>query len=243
MAELNQFKKTWLNEAMETLDHYNTRPFTTDFMKKYNIPIKKSMTKSSMHKKIKQKINSKKSPFFHDLVNYLDELKMYGKQHVFLYTLKRAQSDYLNKLRKSTYVKNRLKIYRLMFLYNNKRMVWNSQNPKLFEVEHSYYKEKGELVFKWVETRRFFKNVTKNPNNPPRFIIKTERSVAFFLVNLKNGNAEIRIQCLQSRSTRTLKQELETYKNEIKKFVEFHLFSPISMEPVICTLLGKSDSC
>jgi len=68
---------------------------------------------------------------------------------------------------------------------------------------------------------------------------QTERSCNFFIINLADGSAEIRIQLIPSRAKKSLRTEFEIYKNEIRKFVDLDHFSIIPLEPLIKQFIGK----
>ena len=53
-----KYKSKWVREAIDELEHYKTIPFTTDFMKKYNLPI--LPTRRAMHDLIQRKITRSK---------------------------------------------------------------------------------------------------------------------------------------------------------------------------------------
>lgn len=218
-------KPKWLNDAIKSLDQYNTDPFIDKFMDDFNFSFK-GKAKSKLDK-IKQMINKPdEPPFFEDLVDYMDQLKMNGKQHIFLYTFKGSQ-EYLNELHNPGYIKKRLRKFNPKNLFNKSKLVWNAPKPKLAEVKHSFKNGEGRLLFKWVKSRSL-------PAGLPK-----ERSVNFFIIDLKDGNSEIRIQSLQTESQQVLRDELKIFKEEISKYINFNLFSPVALNPAIKSLLQK----
>lgn len=228
------FKPKWLKEAIAELDHYITNPFTTDFMEKYGLPVLPS--KKAMHALIRNKVTrSRKPPNFEDLVEYVDELKPWGKQCVSLYTLRYAEKEYLRQLLNPDYIKERLSKFNLEDRYNNNICSWKSDTPFLSEVSHNfdYDKNRGWLSFKWIQTRLFKAFVG------PMLVTFDERSVNFFIIDLEDGSAQLRIQSLPSRPLKKLDQELKTYKKEIEKLLDFDRFSPISLQPVMREFLLK----
>jgi len=231
------FKPKWLREALDELDHYITDPFTTDFMKKYiKYGLKILPTKKAMHNLIQRKVaGSKKPPHFEDLVEYVDELKPWGKQCVSLYALRYTEKEYLKQLLDPGYIKERLSEFNLEDRYNNNICRWKSDTPFLSEVSHNfdYDKKRGWLSFKWIQTRKFKELVGDR--------LKTfeERSVNFFIIDLEDGSAQLRIQSLPSRPLKKIEQELQAYTEEIEKLLEFHRFSPVSLEPVMKQFLFK----
>lgn len=228
------FKPKWLKEAIAELDHYITNPFTTYFMKKYGLPV--LPIKEAMHDFIQRKVTrSKKPPNFEDLVEYLDELKLWGKQNVSLYTLRYTKKEYLRQLLTPDYIKERLSKFNLEDRYNNNICRWKSDTPFLSEVRHNfdYENKRGKLSFKWIQTRLFQGFVG------PTSVTFDERSVNFFIIDLEDGSAQLRIQGLPPKSLTTIGAELQTYTKEIEKLLDFHRFSPISLEPVMREFLFK----
>lgn len=234
----SDFEEKWLDEAVEVLGHYNTNPFTDTFLDKYNLS--KTGNTRDKHKKIRDNISiSKEAPTFKNLADYLDELKMYGKQHVFLYALREEQREYLDRLRDSDHVRDRLSQFGLGGLFNNSQLVWEVPELQLAEVRHFFNAHEGLLLFKWVGSRRYDVRVPAEPGQEQVLQPKTERTVNFFIVNLIDGTAEIRIQSLPSRAHRSLREELERFKKEIVKFIDFKFFSPVPLASVIKRLLGN----
>lgn len=232
--QCTNFKPKWLREAINELDHYITAPFTTGFMKKHGLLVLPK--KKYMHDLIQRKITrSKKPPHFEDLVEYVDELKPLGKQSVSLFALRYAEKEYLKQLLNPDYIKERLSKLNLEDRYNNNICRWESNTPFLSEVSHKFDcdKKRGRLSFKWIQTRQFRKLVNM------AFQIFEERAVNFFIIDLADGSAQLRIQSLPSRPVKKLDQELKTYTKEIEKLLEFHRFSPVSLQPVMREFLFK----
>jgi hypothetical protein len=230
------FEQAWGVQAILELKSFIKR-FTTRFMKRHRLPVQNS--KTAMLNRIRREIhNPKKSPTFKDLIEYLDELKMWGRQCIVCYTLRNARKTklgktYLGDLRNPDYIEKRLGKQRNRF--NNHICRWESNRPFLSEVKHNYdaKKERGELSFKWVQTRRFTRMIGNHLQ------IFRERSVNFFIVNLKDGSAQLRIQVLPNNSLTTLTRELRTYKKEIEKLLGPRHFTSVSLKPAMKELLVK----
>ena len=228
------FKSAWLKEAIGELEHYKTDPFTINFMNKYSLPVLPS--RKVMHGLIKQNIaKSRKPPYFKDLVEYVDELKLWGKQNISLYTLKYAEKSYLKQLVNPEYIKERLRKLKLEDRYNNDVCQWESDTPFLSKVSHNFDSQnyRGWLSFKWIQTRRF--------NQLVGIMLRQfeERAVNFFIINLEDGSAQLRIQSLPPMPQKKLNQEIQTYKQEIEKLLDFDRFSPASYQPVMREFLFK----
>jgi hypothetical protein len=219
----NEIKPHEIDDSIITLNGYKNEPFTTDFLDRFKL--KCSNIGPKMHECIKKAImDPNKRPNASDLMDYLDELKMYGKQYIFLFTLKGSQKKYLKELQDPEYVKNELNQKGYGDLYNSKRYEYESREPFLAQLQHKFSEEKGEMIFKWIQTRKFHTNQVQ-----PDF----ERAANFFLIDLKNGNAELRIQTLQNYPEHKINAELERYKKLINSFIEFDRFTPVYLEPII----------
>ena len=231
-----EFEQEWLIEAITELGPY-VRSFTTKFMRKHDLPVANS--KSAMLNRIQNEIiGPKERLHFEDLVEYLDELRLWGRQCVVLYALKNVgkKNDgekYLEKLRSPEYIKERLGRQKNRF--NNNVCRWKANKPFLSEVRHNFDKKnkRGELSFKWVQTRQFEKLIKRT------YQTFDERSVNFFIINLEDGSAQLRIQSLPDRSLTTLGEELQTYTKEIEKLLDFDHFTPVSLKPVMQEFLFK----
>jgi len=228
------FRSAWLKEAIDELNHYRKDPFTDDFMKEHGL--RRLPTKKAAHARLRNRITrSKKPPNFEQLVEYVDELKLWGKQCVSLYTLKYAEKEYLKQLVNPDYIKERLSKFSLEDRYNDNICRWKSDRPFLSEVRHNFDHEnkRGKLSFKWISTRLFQAFVG------PTLVTFDERSVNFFIIDLADGSAELRIQSLPPKSLTTIGAELQTYTQEIERLLDFNRFSPISLQPVMREFLLK----
>jgi len=111
MMMADTFKKEWLEEAITTLGHYLTEPFINDFLKRYDL-YERNKTKKQKLSVIKSRIAASNDlPCFKDIADYIDELKLYGKQNVFLFQLKGNHQIYLNDLKNIIYIKHQLLNY------------------------------------------------------------------------------------------------------------------------------------
>lgn len=242
-----QVASIWIDEALEELDSYNTNPFVEEFMSRFGLKRKKSrtrkksLTKEKKLKKIRRCIHSSKHQLkFDALVAYLDELKPYGRQLIFLWRLKPREKDYLLKISDENYVRGLLRNPTMEGRgaeghLNSDKLIWRSPTPELAEVRHSDLSKEGLLRFKWVATRTYFvRKKDRAPNTPPIFKPKTQRAVTFFAVDLRNGDSELRIPSLPNDGIRlpTPREEFEKYRREVEKFIELDRFAPVLIEPV-----------
>lgn len=225
------FEPEWLVEAILELSPY-IKPFTVKFMRRHKLPVLRK--KRDMLNLIQNEIiGPKERLHFEDLVEYLDELRLWGRQCVVLYTLKNDEEEYLEKLRNPNLVEKSLGKRKNRFNKNICR--WKSNKPFLSKVEHNFdeKKKRGELSFKWVQTREFEKLIGRT------FRTFKERAVNFFIINLEDGSAQLRIQSLPDLSLTTLGEELQTYTKEIEKLLKFKHFTPVSLKPVMKEFLCK----
>jgi len=222
-----------LKEALDTLKRYRTDPLIVRFMKKYGIYTKG--TREERLERIKKKVLEPKTrPSFKNLSDYLDQLKWNGKQHVFLFTLKSIHSSYLEDLRDIGKLKKILSEQGCEKLLNRTERIWEETDPLLVGVTHRFDPQtsQGYIIFKWEETREF--TVDEQVSGLGIVAVpKKERSINCFSIDLNTGNAELRLQSLRPRSTRSLKNLVAFYKKEIGRFIEFTYFSPVPMDPII----------
>lgn len=272
-------------EAIATLARYNTKPFTTDFMDWFGMP--RSKLARQMHDTISEAVRNSPSyvqgcthpravqpfispppasvgamaaPTCKDFVDYLDQIAMCGRQHIFLLSpfsndqsLCRdlARSDFLEEVMVRALTPDLLSrkswIQRIdspapssdHSTHLNCRGVslclWNNGGPFLAQAMHILDDDDQPhwLSLKWVETRWY--NKTKiTPQGSD-----SERSVNFFLVNLTDGSAQLRLQLLRSRPVKSLQEEHDLYVKELTKLGLWENFTPVFLAPLIRRFLQK----
>ncbi len=220
--------------ALETLGHYRIDSVINEFLEKFKMSLDGNRVDKLADIKAAV-LTPGKHPTFRDLSDYIDELKWHGKQHIFLFSLKGVSADYLAKLRDGSYIEKQLHADKL---FNKNRLIWEETEPVLAGITHAFDTEKvqGKLIFKWIETREF-EVLEKDPAKKKVVVIKKERAVNFFMINLNDGTAELRIQILQPNSINPLKSMVDFYKKEINRFIHLDYFTPVAMDPVIRTFL------
>lgn len=156
------------------------------------------------------------------LAAYLDDLKVFGRQFVFLWRINDGQWDYLAELARDAGEKE------------SGRLVWEADVPTLAEVRQDALGGQGTLRFKWVFTRRYSVQVPPaGPSALPGFEPRTQRAVTFFAVDLKSGDCELRIQSLpKGTGLPTQRRDFERYRAEVERHVDLSRFSPVLVEPV-----------
>lgn len=225
-----QVNDIWLEEAIETLSHYNMIPFIDPFLDSNGL--EKPDTREEKLELIKTNIlNGKLS--FEKLVSYLDQIKMYGKQNIFVFILSPNHIDYLHKIRNPNVIKEKLSQANCEYAWNNTHIVWDSESPYLTNVFYRNNGKNNELVFQWVYTRNYqvlTGTVLK---------VQKERAVSFFIIDTEDGTARLNIQTLPPRPRHNLHEEFDALKKEIARFIDLNYFSPLSLSPLIKRFLGK----
>lgn len=208
--------------------------------KKFPLPVGEAF--SVLHGQITSLLKIKKKvPNFEELMNFIDELAKNGHQHIFLYQLKPDARSYLNELRRKEDVLKSLKKFRCGSYYNKNCFVWDARIPKLAQVKHKYESGRGELLYKWVETRSWLEHDGQDDKGRPVYIPSKERSVNFFRVDLRDGTAEIRLQKLNSNPDKLLQDEFDIYCKEICKLLSFDMFFAVPLDPIMKRLLKGRD--
>jgi hypothetical protein len=95
-----------------------------------------------------------------------------------------------------------------------------------------------EIILKFVETRYWEDRVVVDGGF--RYDPRLKRSANYFRLNLNNRTAEIRLQNLPLRSRLSLRQELELYREEVRKFLNGFPFIAVLLESAIRRLLISS---
>ena len=171
-----------------------------------------------------------------DFVSYLDEIKNWGRQYVFLFSISNDKKT-LSRLSSADYIKKCLKEAKLEDRYNKNICFWEVPEPTLAEVKHIPKKRnvRGQLSFKWIETFRF------NRVRKGAFQTFFVRTTNFFIVNLEDHSAQLRIEQPHSRSKRLLKQRFDFYIKEVNRLLGASIFSLISLDPIIKRFLRKTN--
>ncbi|MCP4684694.1 MAG: hypothetical protein GY867_04520 [bacterium] len=223
-----------LKTATETLSGYNMRPFIVPLM---GPPWKrKPWNQANMLQCLRAlSVDVRNKPNCRDLVKYLDKLKMWGRQNIFLYNLKAHESSYLDDLLDPEYIKDRLQRAGLEDRYNRDLCIWESDQPCLSQVIHGPQpRGRGDwLSFKWVHTLQYQKLVL----GVPQFL--RYRSVNFFLIDLLTGHAQLRIQKLPPRALMDLKRLEREYTALLEQFVELERFRRVDLSAIMKTMLQQ----
>ena len=207
--------------------------FTIRFLDRYRLP--HNPGPQGMQQYILAKIAGPGSPTCADLWSYIDELRLWGKQHVFLFELNGNRKQYTKDLKDPEYIKERLRKRGQEDVYGNDICYWKPSEVTLAQVKHTHNKNVNarQLIFKWIETREF----RVEQDN----ILTTcdERSTNFFVVNLRNGYAELRLQRLPPFAIKNVQEEKRILEEEISRYLDYRRFTPVSLQPVMEMLLRK----
>lgn len=214
-----------IEEAFKSLSLY-PNAILDDLLEKYDFrrPRIRAEKISAIQEGVQNKIVLQET-FMEDL----DNLRFNGRQHIFLYRLKRGSEArrYLRSLRKEGFVRACLDKVGCIDRYNKNHLKWKAKVPYLVEVKYIDEQNPRFLIFKWIETRLWGRDEKT-----------TERSVNFFRLDLRGGYAEFRIQRLQPYPQKSLHKEIEIYRKKISEIIDFHHFSAIPLAPIIGRLLN-----
>jgi hypothetical protein len=215
---MEERRRECVREALDILKHYNNVPFVDAFKKKYG-----GMPREGVELRCEA------------LLHYIDQLKMWGKQHVFLFSLRRGEEHYRHDLADPGYIQGKLRQLDLEGRYEADICKWEAEEPYLVDVRYEKNRDNRVqwLVYKWVETRRF--KVWEGDT----LVDKEERSVNFFIVDLLDGTAELRLQSLKARPGKKLHEEYDLYIAQLKRLLDIRLFSIFSLVPIMKRFLYK----
>jgi hypothetical protein len=187
----------------------------------------------------------RKNDFAETFVEFFDERKKHGSGlvHVFFYRL--ADKKFLQLLRNKEKVLEMIPAQHRQ-CFNRKSFSWSSWQPELVEIRHDYDGNKGEgtLLFKWVEERAWAKRTEgTTASSPPAYEQRRERAVQFFIVDLKSGEAQLRIQIIKPNSLKSkiLREQYAFYWGEVEKLLRPGEFRRLALESVVKKFLTKKD--
>lgn len=164
---LTAIERRRIDEAVETLAHYNKSPFITDFLKQQPKPkiSPGKYEKAELCDLIKQVLlgeyrgRRKYVLKLDELITHLDRLQETGRQHIYLFRLpEEGRDEMLARLRDLNQVKALLGGEEE--IYKDGRLIWEARDgPQLALVRHDQSggtTPPGSLLLKWVETRTFW---------------------------------------------------------------------------------------
>lgn len=170
-----------------------------------------------------------------ELVELLDNIEEYGNQHVYLFE---NSSNYINKLKEETFVKELLEENDLLDLYNDFKPVIIPNELEITSVSHN----RSFFKIKWVEKRR--KKVLVDEEIAENEIVQryqflTKRAINTFKIDLLTGNSELAIQKLPSGSGYdTLRDD---YVNMLNDILDMDTFSSLTLRKAIKRLDNETN--
>lgn len=224
----NGLDERFRKEGLDALKALRHTEFTVEFMSRHGLPTSKFLWK--MWADLETWLNKGDDSRCLALLEYLDNLKMWGKQRVFLYEIKGDRDELIAKLSDPAEIKNLTGN-----LYDNAVYQWAAPKPFLAHVKHTRdsYTNAPLLFFKFIEMRDYQLVINKLQQT------FEERSTNFFIVNLRDGFAELRLQRLPIHASRNLRDEHELLEAEIGKYLDIDWFEPIQLEPIMGEMLRK----
>ena len=170
------FDKRLCQAALDGLKSYRRSQFTIRFLEKHNLPIDNNLNK--MWARIENWIDNDASRY-EDLWEYVDDLRLWGRQRIFLYEVEKG---YAADLSDQQYVKGIVGS-----VYNKPLFEWEAEEPFLAKVEHAEVENTvtPPLIFKLIENRKY-NLVIKGQSQTFE-----ERSTNFFIINLQDRYAEL----------------------------------------------------
>lgn len=224
----NGLDKRFCQEALDALKSFRHTQFTVRFLNKHGLSTSKKL--SEMWADIEKWLRQGDDSRCLDLLEYVDNLKMWGKQRIFLFEINGNQRELINQL--SDPDEDRKLVGDL---YDNPVYHWNAPKPFLAHVKHTTDPDTGALllVFKLIEMHDYKLMIDGTAQT------YEERSTNFFIINLRDGYAELRIQRLPVNANKKLKEERELLEAELRKYLDFDRFEPIPLEPIMVEMLRK----
>lgn len=218
----DRLDERFYQSALDGLKSYRRTDFTVRFLKQHGLPVGKSL--GQMWADIREWVGSDDDRC-RDLLKYVDELRMWGRQRVFLFEV---EEPYAGRLSESEFVRGLVG-----GVYDKPIYRWETEKPLLVDIEHRVDPASGSplLVSKLVETRRYDLLIDDELKS------FEERSTNFLIVDLREHFAELRIQELPAGARRSLRAERDLLREEIGRYLDFDKFTPIRMEPVMRTIL------
>lgn len=204
--------------ALDGLKSFRNRELTARFLRKHDLPVRRLLRQ--MWDDVEAWMNGIRSRCV-DLLEYVDDLKMWGRQYVFLFEI---EDECVEQLSPPDYVQN-LEGGK----YEQPIYIWNATEPLLVQVK----RELDRVIFKLVGLRKF-DLVVEGVRTPFE-----ERSTNFFIVDLADRCAELRIQELPIGARRNLRQERDLLLKEIRRCLDTDKLHPIRLEPVMTTMIRR----
>ena len=214
-------KRLLCRSALEGLKSFRIKKLIIPFLDKQGLSVDKNL--SDMYARVKRWMG-RKADRCEALWEYVDYLRRrWGRQRIFLYEV---DEDYAIELSNEENVKKKIGN-----VFDKPLFKWEADKPFLAGVKYAEADGSGTslLIFKFVENRKYI------PTGQIKEFI--ERSTNFFVVNLKNHHAELRIQNLPTGAVKDIRQELLQLQSVIREYLDFKRMHPIDLVPIMDYLL------
>lgn len=226
----NTIDKKFYEEAFTTLKSFGYKQFAIEFLKRVGLPVRDSL--SQMWNDIEDWLKKGEDAECIRLLEYVDELKMWGKQRIYLFNIE--GTDTVDQLSDELQIKQLVKVQQVL---DNPIYQWELSKPTLVHVRRYQDPQTNDslLVFKYIELRKF--------DFEEDGVVQTseERSTNYFIINLSKSYAELRLQQLPTRAHLNYRREYDLFTSEIRACLGklFDHFKPIAMEKVMYTIAQR----
>lgn len=227
--DVNSPDERWQQVALEGLKSFGHTEFTVRFLKEQGLPIKPRLKK--MWADVEEWLSQGDASRCRALLEYVADLMMWGKQRVFLYDIRGNREALMEQLSSQAEVRELVGT-----AYDNPIYRLDDRGLFLGEAEHTKDPDTGAplLVLKFIQTREFDVEVDRILTS------HEERSINFFIVNLREGFAQLRVQQLPTRAHRNLNEERQLLEAAIGRHLKLKrfsdTFSPIQLEPIMAKI-------
>jgi len=225
----NSLDKRFQQVALDGLKSFWPAAFTVRFLRQHDLPI--SGPKKQMWADIQAWMAAGDASRCRALLEYVTNLKMWGKQRIFLYDIRGDREALIEQLSSPDRVRELVGD-----AYNNPIYRFDDKGLFLGEAEHTNNPDTGapSLVLKFIETREFEVQVDN------ALTTHEERSINFFIVNLREGFAQLRVQQLPTGAIRNLNEERQRLEEAIGEHLGLDRFSdrfsPIKLKPIMAKI-------
>jgi len=223
--------------ALDGLKAYGLTEFILRLLKKHRLPVGRNL--AAMWAEIESWLRQDPSRC-RTLWEYVDGLRMWGRQRVFLYEV---EAGFAEELKSPDRVRELVGS-----VYDHPLFQWETEEPFVASVKHEEAPGAGarRLVFKLIDNRSY-KLLVED-----KLELFAERSTNFFIVDLQNRHAELRIQELPTGAVRDIQEERRRLESvlgksldpeRVKRSLDLERVKPINLLPAMDAMLrGRVDT-
>src|SRR5207247_45038 len=204
--------------ALDGLTRFKLKELARRFLVAHGLPVRRTL--KQMWSDLGVWIQGTRSRCM-ALLEYVDNLRMWGRQRVFLFEV---EDEYVEQLDHPDFIHNLED-----GAYEQPAYIWDAAEPRLVHVK----REGDLLIFKLVEMRKFDRLI----NNV--MVPFEERSTNFLIINLRHRYAELRLQALTTRPRKNMRAERDLLLKELRKHLDIDGFSPIRLGKVMAAMIRK----